>query len=72
MALQSHAALAEIRDSLLETCASNDALNQLVARSAAGRERQWPDHRGHLRASAQLPSQVVEAFRTSFEVSAAT
>src|SRR5216683_628131 len=30
MALQSHAALAEIRDSLLETYASNDAMNQLV------------------------------------------
>src|SRR5258707_13114199 len=30
MALQSHAALAQIRDSLLETYASNDAMNQLV------------------------------------------
>jgi uncharacterized damage-inducible protein DinB len=30
MALQSHAALAEIRDSLLETYASNDAMNQLI------------------------------------------
>src|SRR5260221_3862733 len=30
MALQSHAALAQIRDSLLETYASNDAINQLV------------------------------------------
>src|SRR5246500_5959552 len=29
-ALQSHAALAEIRDSLLETYASNDAMNQLI------------------------------------------
>ena len=28
--LQSHAALAEIRDSLLETYASNDAMNQLI------------------------------------------
>ena len=30
MALPSHAALAEIRDSLLETYASNDAMNQLI------------------------------------------
>jgi uncharacterized damage-inducible protein DinB len=30
MALSSHAALAEIRDSLLETYAANDAMNQLV------------------------------------------
>src|SRR6266852_5474008 len=30
MAVQSHAALAEIRDTLLETYASNDAMNQLI------------------------------------------
>src|SRR6266403_792332 len=30
MALESHAALAEIRDTLLETYASNDAMNQLI------------------------------------------
>ena len=30
MALQSHAALAEMRDTLLETYASNDAMNQLI------------------------------------------
>src|SRR5258708_24859439 len=30
MALESHAALAGIRDSLLETYASNDAMNQLI------------------------------------------
>ncbi len=30
MPLQSHAALAEIRDTLLETYASNDAMNQLI------------------------------------------
>ena len=30
MGRQSHAALAEIRDSLLETYASNDAMNQLI------------------------------------------
>src|SRR6267378_2542997 len=30
MALESHAALAEIRDSLLETYACNDAMNQLI------------------------------------------
>jgi uncharacterized damage-inducible protein DinB len=30
MALSSHAALAEIRDSLLETYAANDAMNQLI------------------------------------------
>src|SRR6202008_3183388 len=29
-ALQSHAALAEIRDTLLETYAANDAMNQLI------------------------------------------
>jgi len=29
-AVQSHAALAEIRDSLLETYACNDAMNQLI------------------------------------------
>ena len=33
MALQSQAALAEIRDSLLETYASNDAMNQLILSS---------------------------------------
>ena len=33
-ALQSHAALAEIRDSLLETYASNDAMNQLILSSS--------------------------------------
>jgi hypothetical protein len=30
MALQSHAALAEIRDTLLETYASNDAMNRPI------------------------------------------
>src|SRR6266481_10035033 len=30
MALQSHAVLAEIRDTLLETYASNDVMNQLI------------------------------------------
>src|SRR5437879_12588241 len=30
MALQSHAALAEVRDTLLETYASDDAMNQLI------------------------------------------
>src|SRR3979490_1986630 len=30
MAVQSHAALAEIRDTLLETYAVNDAMNQLI------------------------------------------
>ncbi len=30
MALQSHTALAEIRDTLLETYASNGAMNQLI------------------------------------------
>jgi len=30
MAMQSQAALAEIRDSLVETYASNDAMNQLI------------------------------------------
>jgi hypothetical protein len=43
-----------------------------VARPAAGRKRQWPDNRGHLRASAQLPSGVAEEFRATSEVSAAT
>ena len=80
MALQSHAALAEIRDTLLETYASNDAMNQLILshldprawRPAAGSKRQWPQNRGHLRASAQQPSFVAEAFRAASEVSAAT
>jgi uncharacterized damage-inducible protein DinB len=33
MAIESHAALAEIRDSLLETYASNDAMNQIILSS---------------------------------------
>src|SRR5216684_3269916 len=43
-----------------------------VARPAAGSKRQRPDNRGHLRASAQQPSRVVEEFRATSEVSAAT
>src|SRR5216684_772566 len=43
-----------------------------VARPAAGSKRQRPDNRGHLRASAQQPSRVVEEFRAASEVSAAT
>ena len=37
MALQSHAALAEIRDTLLETYASNDAMNHLILSHLAPR-----------------------------------
>src|SRR6266436_5478829 len=43
-----------------------------VAGPAAGSKRQRPDNRGHLRASAQQPSRVVEEFRAASEVSAAT
>src|SRR5258708_32009350 len=43
-----------------------------VARPAAGSKRQWPDHRGHLRAPAQQPACVAEEFRAASEVSAAT
>jgi hypothetical protein len=43
-----------------------------VARPAAGSKKQWPDHRGHLRASAQQPAGVAEEFRAASEVSAAT
>src|SRR6267143_984965 len=43
-----------------------------VARPAAGSKRQRPDNRGHLRASSQQPSRVVEEFRATSEVSAAT
>src|ERR1700720_1035069 len=42
-----------------------------VARPAARPKRQWPDNRGHLRASAQLPSGVAEEFRAASEVSGA-
>ena len=81
VALQSHAALAEIRDSLLETYASNDAMTRsscqiliLVrgARPSAGSKRQRRDDRGHLRASTQQPSCVAEEFRAASEVSGAT
>jgi uncharacterized damage-inducible protein DinB len=48
MALQSHAALAEIRDALLETYASNDAMNQLILSRLD--PRAW---------RAQLPGQAV-------------
>ncbi len=43
-----------------------------MARPAAGSKRQWPDHRGHLLASAQCPLQVAEAYSAASEASAAT
>jgi uncharacterized damage-inducible protein DinB len=42
MALQSYAALAEIRDSVLETYASNDAMNQLILSNLD--RRAWRAH----------------------------
>jgi len=43
-----------------------------MARPAAGSKRQRPDNRGHLRASAQCPLQVGQAYSSASEVSAAT
>src|SRR5258708_18908048 len=56
MALESHAALAEIRDTLLETYATNDAMNQLIlSRLDAGAWRaQPPGHKGKGRTIAAI------------------
>ena len=73
---QSHAALAEIRDTLLETYAANDAMNQLIlseldrVRGAPSRradKRPGPNNRGHLRAPAQHAAEMAEAFRAASE-----
>src|SRR5580700_9518018 len=56
MALESHAALAEIRDTLLETYASNDAMNQLILSSLDPRawRAQPPRQTGHGRTIAAI------------------
>jgi len=56
MALESHAALAEIRDSLLEIYASNDAMNQLVLSSLDARawRAQPPGQKGSGRTIAAI------------------
>src|SRR6201984_890497 len=56
MAQQSHAALAEIRDSLLETYASNDAMNQLILSSLDPRawRAQPPGEKGNGRTIAAI------------------
>src|SRR5260370_17630304 len=56
MALQSHAALAEIRDTLLETYASNDAMNQLILSHLDRRawRAQPPGQRGNGRTIAAI------------------
>ena len=76
---ESHAALAEIRDSLLEIYAANDAMNQLILATLDRRawraqppgKRQRPPHRRHLRAPSQLPPGVAENFRAASEMSRA-
>src|SRR5712692_1204839 len=56
MALQSYAALAEIRDTLLETYASNDAMNQLILSHLDPRawRAQPPGQKGHGRTIAAI------------------
>src|SRR5712691_3853805 len=56
MALPSHAALAEIRDTLLETYASNDAMNQLILSHLDPRawRSQPPSQRGNGRTIAAI------------------
>jgi uncharacterized damage-inducible protein DinB len=56
MALQSHAALAEIRDSLLETYACNDAMNQLILTELDPRawRAQLPGQKGNGRTIAAI------------------
>ena len=65
MAKQSHAVLAEIRDTLLETYASNDGMNQVILSNLdprawraepPGEKRQRADDCGDLLAFAQLPA----------------
>ncbi len=78
---QSQAVLAEIRDTLLETYASNDGMNQVILSSLE--PRAWraeppgkkgngsPDYCGDLRAFAQLPACLASEFGAAFEVSGA-
>ena len=56
MASQSHVALAEIRDTLLETYACNDAMNQLILSSLDPRawRAQPPGQKGHGRTIAAI------------------
>src|SRR5271169_4592979 len=56
MATESHAALAEIRDALLETYASNDAMNQLILSSLDARawRAQPPGKKAHGRTVAAI------------------
>jgi len=56
MAFQSHAALAEIRDTLLETYASNDAMNQPILAHLDPRawRAQAPGQKGHGRTIADI------------------
>src|ERR1700674_4307417 len=56
MALQSRAALAEIRDTLLETYARNEAMNQLILLSLAPRawRAQPPGQKGNGRTIAAI------------------
>src|ERR1700726_953740 len=56
LARQSHAALAEIRDSLLETYASNDGMNQLILSSLDPRawRAQAPGEKGNGRTIAAI------------------
>jgi uncharacterized damage-inducible protein DinB len=55
-ALQSHAALAQIRDSLVETYASNDAMNQLILShlDPGAWRAQPPGQKGHGRTIAAI------------------
>src|SRR6201987_1424080 len=56
MALEAHAALAEIRDTLLETYACNDAMNQLILSSLDPRawRAQPPGQKGNGRTIAAI------------------
>jgi uncharacterized damage-inducible protein DinB len=62
-ALQSHAALAEIRDTLIETYAVNDAMNQLILSSLDARawRAQLPEQKGRGRTIAAIFAHVHNA-----------
>jgi hypothetical protein len=81
MALESQAALAEIRDSLLETYASNDAMNQLIVSHLDPRawRAQLPGQKGKGRTIAAIFAHLhkqsacmVEEFCATSEVPTAT
>lgn len=63
MALESHAALEEIRDTLLETWAANDAMNQLILSELNARawRAQLPDQKSGGRTIAAIFSHVHNA-----------